>query len=226
MEKILVVEDERPILMGIKDNLEMDGYTVFTARDGKRGLTLARQKAPDLIILDIMLPKMNGFEVCKRLRKEKNPARIIILSAKREETDKVRGLDLGADDYITKPFGVQEFLARVKAVLRREVEPESELKSYKFGNVRVDFERMEVVKGKKKIELTTREFHILRVFIERRGKVVTREALLKAVWGYDVAPPTRTVDNHIVKLRKALEEDATDPRYIISVRSVGYKFKG
>jgi DNA-binding response OmpR family regulator len=226
MEKILVVEDERPILMGIKDNLEMEGYTVFTARDGKRGLTLAQQKAPDLIILDIMLPKMNGFEVCKRLRKEKNPARIIILSAKREETDKVRGLDLGADDYITKPFGVQEFLARVKAVLRREVEPESELKSDKFGNVRVDFERMEIVKGRKKIELTTREFHILKVFIERRGKVVTRKDLLEAVWGYDVAPTTRTVDNHIVKLRKALEDDPADPRYIISVRSVGYKFNG
>ncbi|MHC4660655.1 MAG: response regulator transcription factor [Planctomycetota bacterium] len=226
MEKILVVEDEKPILTGIKDMLEMEGFEVITAKDGKRGLELAREKMPDLIILDIMLPKMNGFEVCKKLRKEKNPARIIILSAKKEETDKVRGLDLGADDYVTKPFGVNEFLARVKAVLRRPVDSVPDLKTYSFGDVRVDFERMEAVRGKEKIELTTREFKILRVFIENRGKVVTREDLLKEVWGYEVAPTTRTVDNHIVKLRKAIEDDPADPKYIISMRSLGYKFMG
>jgi DNA-binding response OmpR family regulator len=226
MEKILVVEDEMPILTGIKDNLEMEGYEVFTATDGKKAVQLAREKAPHLVILDLMLPKLNGFEVLKALKEDRNPAYVIILTAKKEKDDKLRGFELGADDYITKPFGVEELLARVKAVLRRHDQPLGELKRYKFGDITLDFEKFEATKAGKRIELTPREFSILKLFIDNRGKVVSRNDLLSKVWGYEIFPNTRTVDNHIVKLRKQIEDDPANPDFITSVRGVGYKFNG
>jgi len=225
MTKILVVEDEVPILTGIQDNLEMEGYEVATAADGEIALELVSKFKPDLIVLDIMLPKVDGFEICRQLKEKKSNAAVVIVSAKKEETDKVYGLDLGADDYITKPFSVMEFLARIKAVLRRRGHSAPILK-YNFGNIGLDFEKFEATKKGKKLPLTPREFKIMRLFVENKGRVITRNEVLNKVWGYEVFPTTRTVDNHIVKLRKHIEDDPANPKWITSVRSVGYKFNG
>ncbi|MCX7703502.1 MAG: response regulator transcription factor [Planctomycetota bacterium] len=225
MVKVLVVEDELSILMGMKDNLQMEGYEVATATDGQKALELVERFKPDLIILDIMLPKVDGFEICRRVREQKSQAGIIIVSVKKSASDKVYGLELGADDYITKPFSLVEFLARVKAVLRRRGTA-TPIKMYNFGNISVDFENFEATKKGKKIEMSPREFKILRLFVENRGRVISRNEILNKVWGYEVFPTTRTVDNYIVKLRKAIEDDPADPQWIISVRSVGYKFTG
>ena len=225
MAKILVVEDEIPILTGIRDNLEMEGYEVATATDGEQALEIVSQFKPDLIVLDIMLPKIDGFEICRKLRENKSNASVVIVSAKKEETDKVYGLDLGADDYVTKPFSVMEFLARIKAVLRRRGYSPPILK-YSFGDITLDFENFEATKKGKKLALTPREFKIMRLFIENKGRVITRNEVLNKVWGYEVFPTTRTVDNHIVKLRKQIEDSPSKPKWITSVRSVGYKFNG
>jgi len=222
---VLVVEDELPILMGIKDNLEMEGYEVATAADGEQALALIKRFKPDLMVLDIMLPRMDGFEVLRRIREEKTEIGVIILSAKKAETDKVYGLDIGADDYVTKPFSVMEFVARVKAVLRRRGVAVP-IKHCSFGDVKIDFENYEATKGGKPVELSPREFKILRLFVENAGRVVSRNEILNKVWGYEVFPTTRTVDNYIVKIRKAIEDDPSRPRWILSVRSVGYKFTG
>jgi two-component system alkaline phosphatase synthesis response regulator PhoP len=172
-----------------------------------------------------MLPRVDGFEVCRRLRESKSNVAVVVVSAKKEETDKVYGLDLGADDYITKPFSVMEFLARVKAVLRRRgFSPPT--RKYEFGDITLDFENFEATKKGKKLPLTPREFKIMQLFVENRGRVVTRNEVLNKVWGYEVFPTTRTVDNHIVKLRKQIEDDPANPTWITSVRSVGYKFNG
>ena len=225
MVRVLVVEDEMPILMGMKDNLEMEGYEVATATDGEKALALIKRFKPDLIVLDIMLPKIDGFEICRRVREEKSQAGIIIVSVKKSASDKVYGLELGADDYIAKPFSLIEFLARVKAVLRRRGTA-TPIKQYSFGNITVDFENYEATKKGKKLEMSPREFKILRLFIENRGRVISRNEILNKVWGYEVFPTTRTVDNYIVKLRKAIENDPSKPKWIVSVRSVGYKFTG
>lgn len=225
MARILIVEDELPILMGLKDNLEMEGYEVATATDGEQALALVKRFKPDLIVLDIMLPRMDGFEVLRQIREEKLDVGVIILSAKKAETDKVYGLDIGADDYVTKPFSVMEFVARVKAVLRRRGVP-SPVKRYSFGDVVIDFENYEAYKGGKKVELSPREFKILRLFVENRGRVISRNEILNKVWGYESFPTTRTVDNYVVKIRRAIEDDPANPKWIVSVRSVGYKFTG
>ena len=219
------MEDELPILMGLKDNLEMEGYEVATATDGEQALALIRRFKPDLIVLDIMLPRKDGFEVLREIREEKLDVGVIILSAKKAETDKVYGLDIGADDYVTKPFSVMEFVARVKAVLRRRGVP-SPIKRYSFGDVVIDFENYEAYKGGEKVELSPREFKILRLFVENRGRVISRNEILNKVWGYESFPTTRTVDNYVVKIRRAIEDDPTNPKWIVSVRSVGYKFTG
>jgi len=203
----------------------MEGYEVATATDGEKALELVERFKPDLIVLDIMLPKIDGFEICRRVREQKSQAGIIIVSVKKSASDKVYGLELGADDYLTKPFSLVEFLARVKAILRRRG-TSTPIKRYSFGNIVVDFENYEATKKGKKIEMSPREFKILRLFIENRGRVISRNEILNKVWGYEVFPTTRTVDNYIVKLRKAIEDDATNPKWIISVRSVGYKFTG
>lgn len=225
MTRVLVVEDEIPILTGIRDNLEMEGYEVATALDGEAALAMIEKFKPDLIVLDIMLPKMDGFEICRRLKEAKSSAAVLIVSARKEETDKIQGLDLGADDYVTKPFSVMEFLARIKAVLRRRGHAPP-LRKYSFADVKLDFEKFEATKRKKKLPLTPREFKIMRLLIENRGRVVSRNEVLNKIWGYDVFPTTRTVDNHIVKLRKHIEDDPSKPKWIVSVRSVGYKFNG
>ncbi|MBI3725689.1 response regulator transcription factor [bacterium] len=221
--KILVVEDEPPILTGIKDNLEVEGYKVITASDGAEGLRLGLSEDPDLVILDIMIPKMSGFDVLKKLRENRIRGAVICLTAKKAEEDKVRGLKLGADDYVAKPFSVTELMARVQAVLRR-TEPPKEWKEARWADVHVNFVTFEATKKGQKLDLTPRELKILKLFIENAGKVISRNELLDKVWGYDVFPTTRTVDNHIVKLRKAIEDNAEDPQMITSIRGVGYKF--
>ena len=224
--KILIVEDDETILMGLKDDLEFEGYQVATACNGKDGYRLAIDKKFQLIILDILLPELNGFEICKKLREEDVKTPILMLTAARtEEMDKVMGLELGADDYVTKPVGSREMVARVKAILRRVREEKKIEDVFKFGDVSVDFERHEVLKAGEKIHFTALEFKLLKFFIERKGKVVSRDELLDEAWDDAVISP-RTIDSHIVHLRKKIEPDPSRPRYLISIRGVGHRFEG
>jgi two-component system alkaline phosphatase synthesis response regulator PhoP len=223
-EKILVVEDDPSILAGVRDTLEVEGYAVVTARDGEAGARLALSEDPDLIVLDVMLPRLSGIDVCRKLRENRIRGTILMLTARAAEQDKVRGFQAGADDYLTKPFSLVELLLRVKALLRRTKKAEDQLARIAFGDVELDFQKFEAKKQGKRIDLTPREFKIMRLFCENPGRVVTRNELLDKVWGYDTFPTTRTVDNHIVKLRKAIEDETGAPRYILSVRGVGYKF--
>lgn len=224
MSKVLIVEDNQAMETALRDGFEYEGYEVLVARDGEEGLRLATEGAPDLIILDVMLPKMNGLDVCKQVRSEGNSVPIIILTARGQEIDKVLGLKLGADDYVTKPFSFMELMARVEAVLRRSSGTAAYLESYTFGTVTVNFKKLEAKKGDVNVPLSQREFKLLKYLIERRGQVVGREELLDAVWGYERIPFTRTVDVHVAKLRKKLEDHPGDPRYIITVHRAGYKF--
>jgi DNA-binding response OmpR family regulator len=221
--KILICEDDPTILHGVQDLLEDEGYEVIAARDGETGYRLAREEDPDLIVLDVMLPKRSGVEVCRKLHEDRIRGAILMLTARATESDKVRGFEAGADDYLTKPFGVQELLLRVKALLRRTTKLEDQLATFTLGDLQIDFVRFEATREGEAVELTPREFKILRLFCESPGRVITRNELLDKVWGYDVFPTTRTVDNHIVKLRKAIEPAPRKPRYIVSVRGVGYK---
>ena len=224
MSRVLVVEDDEAMAVALRDGFVYEGYEVTVARDGEAGLALAREQPPDLMILDVMLPRMNGLEVCKLLRGEGSELPIIMLTARGQEIDKVLGLELGADDYVTKPFSFMELMARVEAVLRR-VRPggRTQQAAQRFGDVTVDLARHEASKGGVPLELSPREFRLLGYLLERRGEVVSREELLDAVWGYDSIPFTRTVDTHIAKLRKKIEDDPADPRHIITVHRLGYK---
>jgi len=223
MSRILVVEDDRAILRGLKDNLEYESYEVLTAMDGAQGYELIQEHGPDLIILDLMMPKMNGYELCRRVRSEGIATPILMLTARSEEVDRVQGLDLGADDYVTKPFSVPELLARVRAILRR-VQPAAALPDrLEFDDVSVDFKRFEVTKGGQAARLSRKEFGVLRLLASQAGQVVTRNELLDEVWGHDSFPTTRTVDNHIASLRAKLEDNPADPRRLITVHGVGYK---
>ncbi len=227
MATILVIEDERPISRAIVDNLEFEGYEVRAAFDGNGGLEMAMRGDADLILLDIMMPGMNGYDVCRRLREAGNATPVIMLTAKGEEIDKVLGLELGADDYITKPVGVRELLARVKAVLRRSQRGASgreEEKLLSFGEARVDFDSYETTVGGGAVHLSPKAYGVLELLWNREGKAVSRSEILREVWGYEVYPTTRTVDNHIAELRAALEEDASAPRFITTVHGIGYKF--
>ncbi len=224
MQKILIVEDEPDMLMGLQDNLQFEGYQVLTATDGEEALEVATTACPDLIVLDIMLPKLDGFEVCKQLRAKGMDTPIIMLTAKSQEVDKVVGLELGADDYITKPFSVRELLARIKAVLRRRKDTPREVETYQFDDVTVDFRKSVAVKGGRTIELSHYEAGILRMLIANKGEPITRNRILDEVWGYELYPTTRTIDNHIVKLRQKLEDDPHNPRHIVTVHGMGYKF--
>ncbi len=223
MAKILVVEDDRHILTGLVDNLTMDGHKAIIARDGKEALAQARDKSPDLIILDIMLPKMSGLEVCKELRRSGTNIPIIILSAKAEETDKVLGLELGADDYITKPFSPRELLVRVKAVLRRAESTPNGESLYEVDGIRIDFKKYQAFKDEKEVKLTAAEFKILRLLVDNINEPVSRHKILSAIWT-DEAVTTRTVDTHIWNLREKLEKDPANPTHIITVHRIGYKF--
>jgi DNA-binding response OmpR family regulator len=226
MDRILIIEDDKAILMGLKDDLEYEGYKVATALNGKEGLKMAMDGKFQLIILDILLPGLNGFEVCKKLREAGVGTPILMLTAaKTEEMDKVMGLELGADDYVTKPIGSREMVARVKAILRRVNQKEDSPEIYKFGDVSVDFKSHEVTKAGKMLHLTALEFDLLKFFIEHKGEVLTRDAMLDEAWGDAIVSP-RTIDPHIVHLRQKLEDDPAKPKHIVSVRGVGYKFNG
>jgi two-component system alkaline phosphatase synthesis response regulator PhoP len=222
--RILVVEDEPDMVLGLKDNFEFEGYEVVTASDGATGLERARSVKPDLVILDIMLPKLSGLEVCKTLRGEGFAAPIIMLTARGQEIDKVVGLELGADDYVTKPFSIRELLARVRAILRRTEGTRKRLARYRFADVELDFEAYKARRGSEALELSPREFELLRYLIERKGETVTRDQLLEDVWGYESYPSTRTVDTHIAKLRAKIGDSGSEPRYILTIHGVGYKF--
>lgn len=224
MAKILIIEDDTSILLPLEDNLKLEGYEVASATDGSQGLDMARDGHYDLIILDIMLPKLNGLEVCKQLRQDKSTTPILMLTAKSQEIDKVLGLELGADDYVTKPFSPRELLARIKAILRRIGPIQQGIDFYRFGNVEVDFKKYEVIKDSKSLDLTALEFSLLHLLIANNGQVVNRDRILDEVWGEDVYIESRTIDKHISLLRKKLEDDPQNPRFIVGVRSVGYKF--
>jgi two-component system alkaline phosphatase synthesis response regulator PhoP len=223
MTRILVIDDEPEMVMGLRDNLHYEGYEVQTARDGHEGVAKALKELPDLIILDIMMPGMNGWDVCRELRRKGIKVPIIMLTARGQEADTVLGLELGADDYVTKPFSVRELSARVRAVLRRPG-LRSEVESYSFGSIRIDFKRCLAFKGKRQIALTRKELEIIKYFIEHRGEALTRDRMLDEVWGYERFPTTRTVDNHILKLRQKLEDDPENPRFILTVHGIGYRF--
>ena len=227
MEKrkhILLVEDDESILFGLQDILEGEGYQISTASNGIDGLKLAAEKSIDLLVLDIMLPGMNGLEICKRIKKEKLTLPIVMLTAKSSEMDKISGLDYGADDYITKPFSLSELLARIRAILRRAYPEENILKNYTFGNVNLDFIKMEAFVNDKAVKFTRKEFAILAYFINREGEVVHRHDLLNNIWGYDKIPTTRTVDTFILEIRKKIEKIPSTPTHIISISGVGYRF--
>jgi len=226
MKRILIIEDDISILNGLKDVLIFKSYDVLTATDGESGYEMAVEKSPDLIILDIMLPKMDGFTLCKKLRDAGDIIPVLMLTARGEEPDKVHGLDLGADDYVTKPFSLPELLARVRALLRRrpgeetgKVSPDS----IQLGNIFLDFKKYKALKDGLPLNLTPKEFGVLRFLATRTGDVVTRDELLDEVWGYDKYPTTRTVDNHLAQLRSKIEENPTNPQYLITVHGVGYK---
>jgi DNA-binding response OmpR family regulator len=226
MEKILIIEDEEAILMALEDNLKLEGYEVESAKDGEKGFSMAKESNFDLIILDIMLPRMDGFEVCKQLRQANITIPILMLTAKSQEIDKVLGLELGADDYVTKPFSPRELLARVKALLRRSKQVQKGIDVYAFGDVNVDFKKYEIKKGGRPVFLTALEFSLLHFLVQNKGQVVSRDTILDEVWGRDVYIQPRTVDKHIAELRKKIEENPSSPKYIIGVRGVGYKFAG
>lgn len=225
-EKILVVDDEEHILELISFNLTNNGYKVIKASNGIDAVKLAIEEKPKLILLDLMIPGKDGYDVCREVRSnsEIRNTPIIMLTAKSEELDKILGLELGADDYITKPFSVRELLARVKAVLRRfsVVEPESSV--LVFGNLKADFEKREIHVKDKKLDLTLKEFELLEILIRNKGKILTRDTLLDKIWGYEYIGETRTVDVHIRYLRKKVEEDDKNPRLIETIRGVGYRF--
>jgi DNA-binding response OmpR family regulator len=227
MDKILIIEDDRSILMGLKDDLKFEGFEVATATDGKEGLSKATSQDFQLIVLDILLPGLNGFEVCKKLRESGKMTPILMLTAaKTEEMDKVVGLELGADDYVVKPVGTRELVARVKAILRRTKQKEALGESYTFGDVEIHFKSHEVLKAGKTLHLTALEFKLLKFFIEHRGEVVSRDQILDEAWGDEVVVALRTIDPHIVYLRKKIEDDPARPVYILNIRGVGYKFLG
>jgi len=226
MERLLIVEDEIALAEGLRDNFEIEGYSVLLAHDGEAGLNLALGEHPDIIILDVMMPKMSGFDVCKHLRNAGNQTPIIMLTARTEEVDRILGLELGADDYVAKPFSMRELVARVKAVLRRRPGKSSrDAKLDNVGKIKIDFEHyLAYDRGNKQIDMTFKEFEILKFFKEHKGKTASRDELLDKVWGYEIYPTSRTVDNHIVKLRKKIEEDPENPKHILTVYGIGYKF--
>ena len=221
---ILIIEDDPGIQLSLKDEFESEGFDVTCADDGVSGLEMIGQHHPDLVILDLMLPGKNGYEVCKELRQEGNIVPIIMLTVKDKEIDKVLGLELGADDYVTKPFSLRELLARVHALMRRSAEKESPDPVFCIGETVVDVSKYEALKSGKELKLTTLEFQMLKLLHDRKGKVVTRDDFLDRIWGENNTVVTeRTIDSHIANLRKKLEDDPSDPEYILSIRGIGYK---
>ena len=224
MKRILVVEDEPAIAFGLQLDLKNEGYDVEIESDGESALQRARKESFDLILLDVMLPRKDGFEVCRELRRGGSKTPVIMLTAKAQEAEKVLGLEIGADDYVTKPFSPRELRARVKAALRRTAE--DDLPICRFGDAEVDFGRCELRRAGKAVELTALEFKLLAAFVRNGGKVLSRDQLLDLVWGHGTFVTDRVVDNHVVTLRKKVEPEPSEPRYIVSVRGLGYRFDG
>src|SRR2546427_4009733 len=224
--RILIVEDEPAMVTGLRDNFEYEGYDVISAGDGVTGLDRALADNPDLVVLDVMMPRMSGLDVCKQIKVKRPALPIIMLTARGQEIDKVVGLELGADDYVTKPFSIRELMARVKAVLRR-VSPQSPAAElYRFSDVEVNIRSNEVRRAGEPVELSAKEFALLAYFVAHPAETLSRDRLLDAVWGYDNYPNTRTVDTHIVHLRQKLEPNSEEPRFILTVHGSGYKFVG
>ncbi len=224
MKRILIVEDDAAILRGLTDNLTAEQFDVITESDGEKGYKTAKTMRFDLILLDIMLPGMSGWDICRQLRADGVQAPIIMLTSRGEELDKVLGLELGADDYVTKPFSVRELIARIRAVLRRKSDALPVLDEYHFGDVMVDFKRREVRRNGELLSISAKEFALLKHLIEHEGEVISRSQLLDEVWGYEAMPTTRTVDNFVLSLRKKLEADPSAPDHLVTIHTVGYKF--
>jgi len=223
METVLIVEDDPTMLRGVQDNFAFQGYQVLTAEDGEAGLNAALNARPDLIVLDIMLPKINGYEVCRLIRKEKLDVPVIMLTAKGEESDVVLGLNLGADDYVTKPFSIKELLARAEALLRRTRKTEQDV--YAFGDYRLDVPARKLTRHDEAIKLSPKEFRLLELFVKRPGRALTRDEILNGVWGYDACVGSRSIDRFVTTLRNKIEPDPHDPIYIHTIREIGYKFE-
>jgi DNA-binding response OmpR family regulator len=223
METVLVVEDDPTMLRGLQDNFEFQGYRVLAAEDGEEGLNTALNAQPDLIVLDIMLPKINGYEVCRLIRKENLGMPIIMLTAKGEESDIVLGLNLGADDYVTKPFSIKELLARAEALLRRTRQSEED--AYEFGDCRLDIPARKLTRDGAEIKLSPKEFALLELFVKHPGRALTRDEILNLVWGYDSYVGSRSIDRFVTTLRNKIEPDPHRPAYIHTIREIGYKFE-
>jgi len=221
--RILIVDDEPEMVRGLEDNLRFEGYQTIAAGSGTRGLSLALSEAPDLILLDVMMPGMSGWDVCRQLGARGLDTPVIMLTARGAEVDRVQGLELGADDYITKPFSVRELMARIRAVLRRPG-PRQKFEEFAFGDVRVHLRARQAFKAGREVRLTRKEFDLLRYLVEHPGEVITRDRLLDEVWGYDRFPTTRTVDTHILRLRQKFEDDPERPAHILTAHGQGYRF--
>lgn len=226
MIRVFLVEDDESILLGLKATLEVFGYQITTCSDGNLALDMIIENKPDLVLLDIVLPGKSGLDICRDLRESGYSAPIIMLTSKRDEIDKVLGLELGADDYITKPFGIYELHARIKALLRRTAPLETTAAAdiITFGNIEIDFKKYKCLKDSAPVELSRKEYQILKFFLDNEGEVISRDMLLDRVWGYEAFPTTRTVDNYILSLRKNIEEDHSQPKHILTVHGVGYRF--
>lgn len=224
MKKILIIEDDPAILNGLESCLEEEHFTITTSMDGQMGYEKAKSEKFDLIILDLMLPGKNGIDICKDLRMERIATPILMLTSKKEEMDKVLGLEIGADDYVTKPFSPRVLLARIKAILRRKSDALVELEEYSFGKVYLNFKNQEALKNNIKLDLSTMEFKLLKYFAQHEGEVIERKKLLDDIWDYDAYPSTRTVDNFILSLRKKIEDDPSHPKHMVTVHGAGYKF--
>lgn len=224
MKKMLIIEDDPAISKGLVEFFTSEQYSVRLEEDGDKGYNRAKGEAFDIILLDIMLPGKDGMDICRDLRKGGSNVPILMLTSKKEEIDKIMGLEFGADDYVTKPFSVRELSARIKALLRRASEIKTDIEEFSLDHLFIDFKRQEMRKNKKVIELSTMECKVLKFFIEHEGTVISRETLLDKVWGYENYPTTRTVDNFILSLRKLVEKDPADPKHFITIHGTGYKF--
>ena len=224
MKKILIIEDDPAIRTGLKETFTTEGYNVSDAETGTKGFELAGKHDFDLIVLDLILPGKDGIEICKELRSDGVKTPIIMVTSRKEEIDKILGLEIGADDYVTKPFSIRELLARVKALIRRSTYEPGDIEEVAFANLKIDFKKQEMLRGENPVRLSATEYRILHYFIDHEGEVISRDKFLDEVWGYDSYPTTRTVDNYILSLRKKIEDDPADPKHLLTVHKVGYKF--
>lgn len=224
MNKILLIEDDPAIRLAVSESLAVENFFMKESENGEKGLSLALKENFDLIILDLILPDIDGIEVCKTLRANGLRIPIIMLTSRKDDIDKILGLEIGADDYITKPFNIRELIARIRALLRRVNFDTGEFDTYSFGNVKVDFKKFEIIKGGNPIKLSATEFRILHYFVHHEAEVISRDKFLDDVWGYDSYPTTRTIDNFILSLRKKIEDNPAEPQHLITVHKVGYKF--